>query len=174
MMIGASPSSTYANYSASKIVQPELYQTPRQYTSITPVLKKLNWLPVKQSTVFKTATLDYKFFHTGFPRNFAPSLSSYSSSYSSRCGQVVVISLSFQSSTLLFINLSNSLVIVLRLMLPLFGMLFLMRFVPLPTCTPKYSHLSLDHPLAFSVVLDPSSVSGYLKVVECCFGFVAA
>ena len=28
-----------------------------QYTSITPVLKKLHWLPVEQHTVFKTATL---------------------------------------------------------------------------------------------------------------------
>ena len=70
--------------------------------------------------------------------------------------KVVVFSLSFQSFALLFINLSNSLVIVLLLMLPLCGMLFLMRFVPLPpwppsesslkpTCTPKHTHLSLDH-----------------------------
>ena len=80
--------------------------------------------------------------------------------------KVVAISLSFQSSTLLFINLSSSLVIVLLLMLPLFGMHFQMRFVPLhpwplsesslkPTCTPKHTHLSLDHPLVFSMVLDP-------------------
>ena len=71
------------------------------YTSITPVLKKFHWLPVEQSTVFKTAILVYKFLHTGFSR--------YLSSY---------------SSTSLFINLSNSLVIVLLLMLPLFGMLW--------------------------------------------------
>ena len=60
----------------------------------------------------------------------------------------------------------------LLLMLPLLGMLFQMRFVPLhpwplsesslkPTYTPKLTRLSLDHPLVFSVVLDPSSVSGY-------------
>ena len=42
--------------------------------------------------------------------------------------KVVVISLSFQSSTLLFINQSNSLVTVLPLILPLFGMLSQMRF----------------------------------------------
>ena len=30
-----------------------------------------------------------------------------------------------------------------------------------PTCTPKHIHLSLNHPLVFSMVLDPSSVSGY-------------
>ena len=56
-------------------------------TSITPVLKKLHWLPVEQRTVFKTATLVYKYLHTGFPRYFAPYLSSYSSSYSTRRSQ---------------------------------------------------------------------------------------
>ena len=70
--------------------------------------------------------------------------------------KVVVISLSFQSSAHPFTNLSSSLVIVLHLMLPLCGMLSLMSFVPLPrwppsessskpTCTPKHTHLSLDH-----------------------------
>ena len=52
-----------------------------RYTSITPVLKKLHWLPVEQCMVFKTVTPVYKFLHTGFPRYFAPYLSSYSSSY---------------------------------------------------------------------------------------------
>ena len=33
-----------------------------RYTSITPVLKKLHWLPVEQRMVLKTATLVYKFF----------------------------------------------------------------------------------------------------------------
>ena len=58
-----------------------------RYTSITPVFKKLYWLPVEQCTVFKTATLVYKFLHTGFPRYFAPYLSSYSTSYSTRHSQ---------------------------------------------------------------------------------------
>ena len=56
-------------------------------TSITPVLRKLHWLPVEQHTVFKTATLVYKYLHTGFPRYFAPYLSSYSSSYNTRRSQ---------------------------------------------------------------------------------------
>ena len=122
------------------------------------MLKELHWLPVEQHMVFKTATLVYKFLHTGFPKYFAPYLSSYSSSYNTRRsqhgGNFLVI---------LFINLSNSLIIVLLLMLPLFGMLFQMKFVPVhpwplserslkPTCTPKHTHLSLDHPLVFSVV----------------------
>ena len=41
-----------------------------RYTSVTPVLKKLHWLPVEQRMVFKTATLVYKFLHTGFPSVF--------------------------------------------------------------------------------------------------------
>ena len=58
-----------------------------RYTSITPVLIKMHWLPVEQCMVFKTATLVYKFLHTGFPRYFAPYLSSCSSSYSTRLSQ---------------------------------------------------------------------------------------
>ena len=58
-----------------------------RYTSITSVLKKLHWLPVEQRTVFKTSTLVYKYLHTGFPRYFAPYLSSYSSSYITRHSQ---------------------------------------------------------------------------------------
>ena len=68
--------------SAARIVS-----NPSRYTSITPVLKKLHWLPVEQRMVFKTATLVYKFLHTGFPRYFAPYLSPYTSSYSTRCSQ---------------------------------------------------------------------------------------
>ena len=41
-----------------------------RYTSITPVLKNLHWLPVQHRSVFKTATLVYKFLHTGFPQVF--------------------------------------------------------------------------------------------------------
>ena len=52
-----------------------------RYTSITPVLKKRHWLPVEHRSVFKTATLVYKFLNTGFPKYFAPYISSYSSSY---------------------------------------------------------------------------------------------
>ena len=58
-----------------------------RYTSITPVLKKLHWFPVEHRSVFKIATLVYKFLHTGFTKYFAPYISSYSSSYSTRCNQ---------------------------------------------------------------------------------------
>ena len=138
-----------------------------RYTSITPVLKKLHWLHVEH----RSATLVYKFLHIGSSKYFALYISSYSSSCGTR-HRVVVTSLLFQSSNPLTINLSSSLVIVLLLMPPLFGMLFLMRFVspppkPLsessskPTCTPRHTHLSLTHPLAFSVVLGVFSVTGH-------------
>ena len=46
------------------------------------MLKKLHWRPVEHHSVFKTATLAYKFLHVGFPKYFAPYISSYSSSCS--------------------------------------------------------------------------------------------
>ena len=58
-----------------------------RYASITPMLKKLHWLPAEHASVFITATLVYKFLHTGFPKYFDPYISSYSSSYSTRCSQ---------------------------------------------------------------------------------------
>ena len=46
-----------------------------KYTRITPVLRKLHWLPVQFRSEFKL--LVYKFIHTGFPKYFAPYLSTY-------------------------------------------------------------------------------------------------
>ena len=66
---------------------PRIVSNTRRYASITPVLKKLHWLPVEHRSVFKTTTLVYKFRHTGFPKYFAPYMSSYSSSYSTRRSQ---------------------------------------------------------------------------------------
>ena len=63
-------------------------QLASRYNGITPVLQKLHWLPVVHRMVFKTAT---QFLHTGFQvftrRYFAPYVSSYSSSYSTKCSQ---------------------------------------------------------------------------------------
>ena len=99
------------------------------YASITPVLKKLHWLPVEHRSVFKTATLVCKFLHTGFPK-FLLHISLPTAVPTVPCTvRVVVIFLSFQSYNPQSTNPSNSLVIVLFLMLPVFGMLFLMRFV---------------------------------------------
>ena len=60
-----------------------------KYTWITPVLRKLHWLPVQFHSEFKLATLMYKFIHTGFPKYFAPYLSTYHNTYNTRCSQSV-------------------------------------------------------------------------------------
>ena len=118
------------------------------------MLKKLHWIPVEQSTVFKTATLVYTFLHTDLPRFLLHIFLPTAVLIVPGAVKVVAISLSFRSSTLLFTHLSNSLVIVLLLMLQLFGMLFFMPLPPWPlsesslkpTCTPKHTHHSLEHP----------------------------
>ena len=127
-----------------------------RYTTITPVLKNLHCLPVKHRSVFKTATLVYKFLHTGFPKYLLHTSPPTAAPTVPDAARVVVISLSFQSFNPQSINLSNSLVIVLPLMLPLFGMLFLRRIVHLPllppsengskpTFTPRHTLLSFTH-----------------------------
>ena len=58
-----------------------------QFKSKDICICNLHWLPVEHRSVFKTATLVYKFLHTGFPKYFAPYISSYSSSYSTRHSQ---------------------------------------------------------------------------------------
>ena len=129
---GASPSSIYANYSASKTVQPELYQTPVD-TPVQPLcLRNCIGFLLNSAQCLRQPHLCSSFFtqvflcillHIFLPTAVLIVLGAV---------KVVVISLSFQSSTLLLINLSNSLLIVVLLMLPLCGMLFQMRFVPLP------------------------------------------
>ena len=47
----------------------------RKYAHVTPILKQLHWLPVKYRCMFKTATLLYKFLHSGSPSYFQPFLS---------------------------------------------------------------------------------------------------
>ena len=128
-----------------------------RYTSITPVLKNLHGflLNIAQSlkllplsTSFSTLVSPSILLHTS-PPTAAPTVPG--------AARVVVISLSFPSFNPQSINLSNSLVIVLPLMLLLFGMLFLRRFVrpPLsppsengskPTSTPRHTLLSFTHP----------------------------
>ena len=55
-----------------------------KYTLITPILRKLHWRPIQFRSEFKLATLVYKFIHTGFPKYFAPHLSTYRTTYNTR------------------------------------------------------------------------------------------
>ena len=67
-----------------------------KFTQIAPVLRKLHWLPVQFHSQFKQATLVYKFIHTGFPKYFAPYLSTYHNTYNTRHSQSVANFLNVQ------------------------------------------------------------------------------
>ena len=60
-----------------------------KHTRITLVLRKLHWLPIQFHSEFKLATLVDKFIHTGFPKYFAPHLSTYRTTYNIRHSQSV-------------------------------------------------------------------------------------
>ena len=59
----------------------------KQFTSTTPTLTKLHWLPVVQRSIFKTATLVYKFLTYGYPKYFSTFLSPYHGAYNTRRGR---------------------------------------------------------------------------------------
>ena len=103
-----------------------------KYTRITAVLRKLHWLPVQFRSEFKLATLVYKSIHTGFPKYLAPYLSTYHTTYNTRCSQSVANFLNVPNFNLQFTSPLSSLVSVLPLMLPLFGIHFLKTFVHHP------------------------------------------
>ena len=105
-----------------------------KFTQITPVLRKLHWLPVQFHSEFKLATLVYKFIHTGFPKYFAPYLSTYHNTYNTRRSQSVANFLNvpkFQPK-IKFTSPPSSLVSVSLLMLLLFGIHSLKTFVHHP------------------------------------------
>ena len=60
-----------------------------KYTRITPVLRKLHCLSIQFHSEFKLDTLVYKFIHTGFPKYYAPHLSTYCTTYKTRRSQSV-------------------------------------------------------------------------------------
>ena len=56
-----------------------------RFFHVSPILKFLHWLPVKQRIIFKTLSLIYKFLTNGKSKYFAPYLSSYTSAVKTRC-----------------------------------------------------------------------------------------
>ena len=46
-----------------------------RFSHVSPILKFLHWLPVKQRIIFKTLLFIYKFLSIGEPKYFAPYLS---------------------------------------------------------------------------------------------------
>ena len=103
-----------------------------KHTWITLVLRKLHWLPVQFRSEFKLATLAYKFIHTGFPKYFAPYLSTYHNTYNTRRSQSVANFLNVPNFNLKFTSPLSNLVSVLPLMLLLFGIRFRKTFVHHP------------------------------------------
>ena len=141
-----------------------------RYTSITPVLRNCIGFLLNIAQSSKQRPLFVSFCTLVFPSILLRTYLNTAVPTVPGAVRVVVISLSCPSFNSYF--LSNSLVIVLLLMLPLFGMLFLRRFVrpPLwppsenaskPTFTPRLTLLSPTYPLGFSVVLGLFSVPGY-------------
>ena len=55
-----------------------------KYSHITPVRKALHRIPIKYSSIFKTAVLVYKFLHSGNPKYFEPFLIPRHSAYNTR------------------------------------------------------------------------------------------
>ena len=103
-----------------------------KYTRITPVLRKLHWLPVQFRSEFKLATLVYKFIHTA-SRNILLHIFPCTTILTILDAvRVLPISLMFQSFNLKFTSPLSSLVSVLPLMLPLFGIHSLKTFVHHP------------------------------------------
>ena len=100
-----------------------------KYTQITPVLRKLHWLPIQFHSEFKLATLVYKFIHTGFPKYFTPHTTLLIILDAVR---VLPISSMYQNFKLQFTSPLSSLASVLPLMLPLFGIHFLKIFAHHP------------------------------------------
>ena len=125
--------------------------------------------------MLKTATLVYKFLHTGFPRYFAPCLSPYSSSYSTRCSQsagyFLVIPKFYPTVHKSVKQFGNS----FAFDVPTVWNALLEEICASPSLASfrnqlkTYPHTKTYppgiHPLMFSVVLDPSSVSAYCSTV---------
>ena len=57
-----------------------------KFSHITPVLKSLHWLPIKQRIIFKTATIIFKYLHSHMPYYFSPYLIRYTCRANTRRG----------------------------------------------------------------------------------------
>ena len=78
-----------------------------KYTRITPLLRKLHWLPIQFRSEFKSATLGYKFIHTGFPKYFTSHLSTYCTTSNTRRSLSVANFLTDQNFNPKFTSLSS-------------------------------------------------------------------
>ena len=121
------------NYNVFKNSAARIVLNISRYTSIIPALKKLHWLHAEHCFCFKKPHLFITFLTVSFLSILLHIF--LLTVVLTVPGEVKLleISLLFQSFILLLISLSNTLVIVLLSMLPMFGWLFLMRFMYLYT-----------------------------------------
>ena len=153
--------SGFNQYKLQSIQNTLVFTNHGKYAHVTPILHKLHWLPVRYRCIFKTATLVYKFLHSGSPSYFEPFLSFSSCPYSTRHShpdhQYLTVP-PFHSS-----SQPNISAIVLPLMLLRSGMTSLKMFAvqqQLPpskrslkhTCLQKPTHHSLPHHIRVSLV----------------------
>ena len=126
----------------------------RKYAHVTPILKKLHWLPVKYRCIFKTATLMYKFLHSGSPSYFEPFLSLVVVPVVLGVVTQIVNTLQFLLSIHQSLSQPNILAIVLPLMLLRSGMNSLKMFAvqhQLPTSERSLKHTCLQKPICHSL-----------------------
>ena len=133
----------------------------RNYAHVTPILKQLHWLPIKYRCMFKTATLVYKFLHSGSPSYFQPFLSLSSCSYRTRRihpdHQYLTVP-PFRSSV--FKSVKNILITALPLMLLRSGMNSLMMCAvqhQLPPSGRSLKHTCLQKHIPHSLSCHPVS-----------------
>ena len=129
----------------------------RRYAHVTPILKQLHWLPVKYRCMFKTATLVYKFLHSGSPSYFQPYLSPSSSSYSTTRSHPDCQYLTVPPQSL---SLSNILITALPLMLLESGMNSLMMCAvqhQLPPSERSLRLICMQKPIRHSLPCHPVS-----------------
>ena len=117
---GVCPVSTCANCSVFKTHFARIVTNSNKYTLASPILKRLHWLPVEFRCIFKTATLVYKFLHSGHPSYFG----SFLSTHCGRYGCLLKGSWKSLNPIPLYIYSKNTLTTALLLMSPRFGMIY--------------------------------------------------
>ena len=114
----------YSKYTLGRVVT-----NCNRYLWASPIMKNLHWLPVEFRRIFKTATLVYKFLHSGHQNYFSPHLSIHSGRYGTRYNRPDKRFLEVPQFYP-FVHISkNTLVTVLPLMLPHSEMICLMMYV---------------------------------------------
>ena len=103
-----------------------------KFTHITPVLRKLHWLPIQFCSELKLATLAYKFIYTAFPKYLLHIYPHTALLTILDVVRVLPTSSMYQNFNLQFTSPLSSLASVLPLMLPLFGIHFLRTYVHHP------------------------------------------